>query len=145
MGCCRKISSKIRGRNYRNTDTKDIVYIGKDFPDEYKGSEYTKSLRGARAKAKANAVQGIPELLKNASGKSFHENKKDKHHHRAEKGWYYYTTRFGLPLYENESKTDKYQVYSARLLVNHASNGKLYLYDLVGIKKEASTPLKTTR
>jgi hypothetical protein len=31
--------------------------------------------------------------------------------------------------------------YSACLLINHAENGKMYLYDLVDMKKEASTPL----
>lgn len=27
-------------------ETKDIVYIGIDFPNEYKGSRYTKHLKG---------------------------------------------------------------------------------------------------
>lgn len=36
-------------------ETKDIVYIGINFPDEYKGSKYTRHLKGASAKAKANA------------------------------------------------------------------------------------------
>ena len=31
------------------------------------------------------------------------------------------------------------------LRVNHAANGKMYLYDVVGIKKEASNPLKTNK
>ena len=60
-------------------DTKDIVYIGKDFPDEYTGSKYTYMLKGANAKVKANAVQGIPELLEIASGKHYRENTGEKH------------------------------------------------------------------
>lgn len=43
------------GEFYEIADTKDIVYIGKDLPDEYTGSRYTYSLKGANAKAKANA------------------------------------------------------------------------------------------
>ena len=42
-------------------DTKDMIYIGSDFPDEYAHSEYTTSLKGTNAKAKANATQGLPE------------------------------------------------------------------------------------
>ena len=46
------------GEFYEIADTKDIVYIGKELPDEYTGSRYTYSLKGANAKAKANASQG---------------------------------------------------------------------------------------
>ena len=122
-------------------ETEDVVYIGSQFPDEYKGSKYTKRLKGANAKAKANAAQGIMEMLEIATEKRFRENHKEKHAQSAENGWYYYTTRFLVPIYENETKTGKYNLYSACLLINHAENGKLYLYDLVDIKREASTPL----
>ena len=54
-------------------------------------------------------------------------------------------TRFAIPLYNNEKKTGEYNVYSACLVVNHAANGKMYLYGVVGIKKEASNPLKTIK
>ncbi len=124
-------------------ETGDIVYIGIDFPDEYKGSTYTKRLKGANAKAKANAVQGISEMLHIATGKYFRENRKDKHSTDAGNGWYYYTTRFALPIYENDTRTDVYNIYSACLLINCTKFGTNYLYDLVDIKKEASTPLKT--
>ena len=43
------------GEFYEIADTNDIVYIGKELPDEYTGSRYTYSLKGANAKAKANA------------------------------------------------------------------------------------------
>ena len=58
---------------------------------------------------------------------------------------YYYHTRFALPLYNNKNKTEEYNVYTACLVINCASNGKLYLYDIVDIKKEASNPLKTIK
>lgn len=124
-------------------ETKDVVYIGGDFPDEYKGSIYTKGLKGANAKAKANAAQAIKELLEIATEKCFRENHKEKHLVDAGNGWFYYATRFALPVYENSVKTDIYNVYSARLLINCNKFGKMYLYDLIDIKKEASTPLKT--
>ena len=55
------------GEFYEIADTNDIVYIGKELPDEYTGSRYTYSLKGANAKAKANASQGIPEMLEIAT------------------------------------------------------------------------------
>ena len=126
-------------------DTEDIVYIGIDFPSEYKGSKYTKHLKGAYAKAKANAAQGITAMLEIVVEKGFSENREKKHARDAKNGWYYYITRFALPIYENEVKTETYNVYSACLLVNRTKFGKMYLYDLVDIKREASTPLKTIK
>ena len=51
------------GEEHIIEDTGDLVYIGPDLPDEYTHSNYTMLLRGANAKAKANAAQGIPEML----------------------------------------------------------------------------------
>ncbi len=119
------------------TETKDIVFIGKDFPDEYTGSKYTRSLKGARAKAKANIVQCIEQIVEIAEDKRFKENYKSKHSTDAAKGWYYYTVRFAIPIFENEKRTDNYNIYSACLVINHTSNGKLYLYDIIDIKKRS--------
>ena len=38
-------------------ETSDIVYLGSELPGEYTGSIYTKKLKGAVAKAKANAAE----------------------------------------------------------------------------------------
>ena len=83
--------------SFQIQSTGDWIYIGNDLPNEYTGSEYTFGLKGTNAKAKANATQGIPELITTAQGKHFRENKEDK---------------------------------------------KLYLYDILDIKKETSNPLE---
>lgn len=127
------------------TESKDIIYLGKNFPDEFAGSKYTRNTKGARAKAKANAIQGIREMVEIATDKTFRENHKEKHNSDAGNGWYYYTTRFALPIYDNETKTNQYNIYMGCLVVNRTSGEKMYLYDLVDIKKEASNPLKTTK
>ena len=124
-------------------ETGDIIYLGKDFPDEYAGSKYTRKMKGGRAKAKANAAQGIREMVGIASDKRFRENRKEKHSGDAANGWYYYTTRFAMPVYDNDTKTENYNIYSDCLVVNCTGKGRMYLYDLVDIKKEASNPLKT--
>lgn len=36
----------------------------------------------------------------------------------------------------------RYNVFKARILVRHAKDGKLYLYDILRIKKETSKPLE---
>ncbi|MDD3368504.1 MAG: hypothetical protein PHP50_06370 [Lachnospiraceae bacterium] len=126
------------------TESNDIVYIGRHFPNEYSGSKYTRKTKGARTKAKANAVQGILEMLEIASEKSYRENHKEKHTEDAGKGWYYYKTRFALPIYKNETKTNSYNLYTACMVINCTARGKMFLYDVVDIKKEASNPLKTT-
>ena len=126
------------GESYVIEDTKDMVYIGTEFPDEYAHSEYTTSLKGANAKAKANAVQGVPELIEIATGKEYRENTKVKHSKDAKYGWYRYTSRFALPIYKESGEVEVYNVFKVIMVVRHAQNGKLYLYDLVNIKKETS-------
>ena len=92
-------------------ETSDVVYIGKDFPTEIKGSEDTKRLKGTNSKAKANSVINLLDLIRNATNKRWQENYKPKHNVDAEGGWFRFTARFAL-------------------------DGKMYLYDLVNIKKE---------
>lgn len=131
------------GEFYEIADSKDIVYIGKDLPDEYTGSKYTYSLKGANAKAKANASQGIPELLEIAVGKHFKENIGDKHQWNARNGWYRYDSRFALPVYDDYGEVLRYNVFHASMLIRHAGDGKLYLYDILDIKKETGNPFQS--
>ena len=126
------------GESYVIEDTNDMIYIGADFPDEYAHSEYSTSLKGANAKAKANAAQGIPEMLLIANEREFEENRKDKHSKNAKYGWYSYVTRFALPVYEENGDIERYNVFRAIMLVRHAEDNKLYLYDIMKIKKETS-------
>ncbi len=126
------------GDIYRIAETEDIIYIGTDLPDEYSGSNYTKHIKGTIAKAKANAVQAIPEMIEIATSKTFEDNKKNKHSRHAKNGWYRYDTRFALPVYDENGDVERYNVFSARLLIRHASSGKMYLYDVLEIKKETS-------
>ena len=74
------------GDFYTIADNKEIVFIGTDLPDEYTHSEYTNILKGANAKAKANAAQGLPELIEIASGVRYTPNTKPKHNKDAKYG-----------------------------------------------------------
>ncbi len=124
------------------SETGDFVYIGADLPDEYAGSKYTAKLKGAIAKAKANAAQGIPEMIEIARNKRFKENLEEKHQYNAKFGWYRYDTRFALPVYDEKGEVSRYNVFHAELVIRHSENGRLYLYDVINAKKETGTPFE---
>ena len=48
-------------------------------------------------------------------------------------------TKVALPVYGENENIERYNVYQAIMLVRHAEDGKLYLYDIIKIKKETST------
>ena len=123
-------------------ESKEIIYIGSDLPDEYSGSNYTAKLKGALAKAKANAAQGIPEMIEIAQNKRFQENLERKHDKNAKYGWYRYDSRFAIPVFDENNDVLRYNVFHAELVIRHSENRKLYLYDIINIKKETSTPLE---
>ncbi len=129
------------GEFYTIASTEEVVYIGSDFPDEFTGSKYTYRLKGTRAKAKANAAQGIPELLEISKGKTYRKNLDKRHLKDAKYGWYKYDSRFALPVYGEDDDIIRYNVFHASMLIRHAHNDKLYLYDILDIKKETSNPL----
>ena len=126
-----------------NGENGDSIYIGADLPDEYTGSKYTEGLKGTNAKAKANASQGIPELLSIATGKHYRTNMASKHKRDAKFGWYRYDSRFALPVYDENGKVERYNVFHASMIIRHGADSRLYLYDIIDIKKETSNPLSS--
>jgi hypothetical protein len=99
------------GDYYEIAENAEHIFIGNELPEEYTESESRKSLMGANAKAKANAATAIPELIQIATNPTFEEN-----------------------------TLVRYNIFHARLLINHAENGRKYLYDILAIKKETSKP-----
>ena len=129
---------------YEITETNDVVYIGKEFPSEYAGSISRIALKGARKKAKASASHGIPELIKIAKNPRWEENREQKHNKDAKYGWYRYDIRFGLPVYDDKTgNLDRYNIFTAILLIKHSEDGNKYLHDITTIKKETSSPLES--
>ena len=61
----------------------------------------------------------------------------------AKYGWYRFTSRFALPIYLDNGEIERINIFRIEMLVRHASDNNLYLYDLVNIKKETSTPLES--
>lgn len=129
------------GDFYKVASTGDVIYIGADLPNEYSGSKYTHSLKGTNAKAKANATQGIPEMIEIALGKYYRENKESKHWRNARYGWYRYNSRFALPVYKDD-EIERYNIFHASLIVRYSEDNRMYLYDIIDIKKETSNSLE---
>ena len=128
------------GEMYRIADDKDVIYIGTDLPDEYTGSRYTYRLKGTVAKAKANATLGIPEIIEVANNKRYQENNDKRHIRNARFGWYRYDSRFELPVFKDDGTIEIYNRFKATVLIRHSLDGKMYLYDILDIKKETSNP-----
>ena len=129
------------GDVYKVLPAEEEIYIGADFPNEYTGSAYTYTLKGANVKAKTNAVQGIPEMIESATGGNYKENDEEKHNRNAKFGWYRYDTYFAIPVHTNDGEVDYYNVFHASLLIRHSEDGKKYLYDIIDIKKKRATRL----
>jgi hypothetical protein len=128
------------GKSFIIDSVDEMIYMGVDLPLEYAGSNDTFSLKGQRAKAKANAVQGLPEMIMIAWNRSYKENHESKHRQDAKYGWYRYDTRFALPVYDEDGEVIRYNVFHAYLIIRHAADKKLYLYDLINVKKEPGNP-----
>ncbi len=128
------------GEFYEIIETCEKVYIGPDFPDEFVHSEDRIRMKGANLRAKANAATAIGNLVKIATNKSEYPDYDNKHGAKAEKGWYKYDTRFGLPVYRDDGELLRYNIFRARMLVRCDKDGDLYLYDFVKIRKETCSP-----
>ena len=80
-------------------------------------------------------------MIEIAVGKHFRENHEDKHKRDEKNGWYRYDSRFALPVYHAEGELERYNVFHASMLIRHSNDGKMYLYDVIDIKKETSNSL----
>ena len=134
---------KYIGEFYETLETSEKIYISADFPNEYASSESRIALKGAVARAKANAAQAVPELIRIAVNPRHEANRKERHKADAAYGWYRYDIRFALPVYDDKTgKVARHNIYSASMLVRHADDDKKYLYDILAVKKETSSPLE---
>lgn len=58
------------GEFYAITDTKKIVFIGSDLPDEYSNSNYTHKLKGGKCKSKGQCSTGLTRNDRNCNWKT---------------------------------------------------------------------------
>lgn len=78
------------------------------------------------------------EWIEIATEKAHKDNYKEKHNRDAKYGWYKYTSRFALPIYDSDGEIDRYNVFQVVMIVRHAEDERMYLYNIMNIKKETS-------
>lgn len=124
------------GKQYVIEETGDTVCIGSDFPDEYAHSRYSTKSLGTIGKAKANATQAISELIQTATDVVYRPNLDEKHKSDAPNGWYRATVYFSLPVTDDKGNKIGKNTFRGRMIIRYSSKKKMYLYDIIDIKKE---------
>ena len=124
------------GDQFIIAENANIVHIGSDFPDEYSNSKDSIRSLGTIGKAKANAVQAIPELIRSTSEITYSPNLDEKHKKDAPNGWYRGTVHFTLPVTSDKGDIIGKNSFRGRIVLRCDGENKLYLYDIVTIKKE---------
>ena len=52
-----------------------------------------------------------------------------------------YNSRFALPVYKDD-EIERYNIFHASLIVRYSEDNRMYLYDIIDIKKETSNSLE---
>ena len=122
-------------------ETNEKINIDKHFIDEYIGSKYTRSLKGTNALVKANIPSILEDIVKFAYNKRHFEDYNSKHKSFAKGGWNRYDSNIFMPIRNDKQEVIGYSKYNLTLVVRVTKGNKLYLYDIVNIKKETGNPL----
>lgn len=72
-------------------------------------------------------------MIENAQSRSWIENKDEKHNKEASGSWYRYDVAFTIPV--DDARTVRKNAYQA-IAVVRIKKDKLYLYDIINIKKK---------
>lgn len=51
-------------------------------------------------------------------------------------GWCRYESRFALPMFNEVGEIERYNVFNVIMVIRHAKDGKMYLYEIMNIKKK---------
>jgi len=132
--------SKYSGSIVTIKETGERIIIGSHFASEYCGSKYTQNLHGSVEKAKANAVQILPDLIREATNRRWVDNKDKKHGNDAKNGWYRYDVHFSMLVVFDGKVTRNY--YRGTLIARVNDMG-IYAHDIINIKKEDSEPFES--
>ncbi|MDR1017720.1 MAG: hypothetical protein LBM02_03355 [Lachnospiraceae bacterium] len=130
-----KYLKKYIGQIIEVSESNELIEIGKDFPDEFTHSRDTYSLRGGYARAKANIINSINELIMISRKTKENDNFKDKHRNEVKK-WYRYLSRFAFPVENENNIISHYNIFICTLIVKKDISNRMFLYDIVKIKKE---------
>lgn len=125
--------------------TSDVIYLGKDLPHEYISSEYTNDLKRGnkkKLKIKNRAASILLDAIYATYDKKGPQAAKHNTNKDAKYGVYKYKTRLAFPVKNASGDITGYNAYTAQLVVNHASNGRLELYDVLDINRDDQSAKK---
>ncbi len=66
--------------------------------------------------------------------------KLEKHKKDAKNGWYRCESRFALLALGNGGEVERFNVFHVAMIIRHAEDNKMYLYDIMNIKKRNEQP-----
>ena len=82
--------------------------------------------------------RGLGEMIEIATNRRWEKPRhSEKHARDAKYGFYKYETRFAIP----GKAGGGHNIYLASLVIRNDANGKKYLYDVIGIKKDSNLSL----
>ncbi len=111
-------------------ESNQIVYLGKDLPNEYAYSVYSKGLSTPMLLAKGRLASNLKEVITYASNRKWNKNKKEKHLEDAKYGFYQYKIRFSFYINSLE------RIYAGIILIRNDKELNKYLYDVIDIKRQ---------
>lgn len=103
--------------------------------DELTHSRYNMKLKGKLRLIKANLLMYLEEIIKDMENERWKEDIGAKHKNIAKNGWYRYDIHFNYPVRDEQGNYIDKQKYKATVVVRSAEDNKLYLYDIIDIKK----------
>lgn len=113
-------------------------------PNEYAYSKSAQNAKGEIKNIRERALSNLDEIIEVGSNRRFEGNRKENlQPKRADKkrgGMYKYDTKIAIP---GENGMESF--YDATVLIRYDQNGKRYLYDIVGIKKDGSPTTYTSQ
>ena len=113
-------------------------------PNEYAYSKSAQNAKGEIKNIRERALSNLDEIIEVGSNRRFEGNRKENlQPKRADKkrgGMYKYDTKIAIP---GENGMESF--YDATVLIKYDQNGKRYLYDIVGIKKDGSPTTYTSQ
>lgn len=125
----------ISGSVFNNEKISKEFNIDNKAIDELTHSRYNMKLKGKLRLIKANLLMYLEEIIKDMDNERWKEDIDAKHKNIAKNGWYRYDIHFNYPVRDEQGNYIDKQKYKATVVVRSAEDNKLYLYDIVDIKK----------
>ena len=121
--------------SFANENTSKTIIIDKIAVDELTHSKYNMKLVGKLRLIKANLCMHLESVIREMENERWKEDIGEKHKSIAKNGWFRYDIHFTYPIRDEMGNYIGKQNYKATVVVRCAEDDKMYLYDIIDIKK----------